>query len=134
MMKPLIAFTVLLGAIAVGSTANTTQQPSREQLYLAETSRAMDKMMADMTVPATGDIDADFVSMMVPHHRGAIAMAQAELTYGRNELLRRIAHGIIVAQLQEIEAMHLALASPAAAYARSLDAKPAVIKGHHHAP
>ena len=43
--------------------------------------------------------------MMVPHHQGAIEMAQAELRYGRNEPLRRMAQEIIVTQLQEIAAM-----------------------------
>jgi len=47
--------------------------------------------------------------MMVPHHRGAIEMAQAELRYGRNEPLRRMAQEIIVTQLQEITAMQLAV-------------------------
>jgi Domain of unknown function (DUF305) len=40
--------------------------------------------------------------MMVPHHQGAIEMAQAELRYGHNEPLRRMAQEIIVTQLQEI--------------------------------
>ena len=39
-------------------------------------------------------------------------MAQAELRYGRNETLRRIAQEIIVEQQQEIAAMHLALGQP----------------------
>jgi hypothetical protein len=46
---------------------------------------------------------------MVPHHRGAIEMAQAELRYGRNEPLRRMAQEIIVTQLQEITAMRSSL-------------------------
>jgi hypothetical protein len=50
--------------------------------------------------------------MMVPHHQGAVDMAQAELRYGRNEQLRRIAQEIIVDQLQEIAAMRLALGQP----------------------
>jgi hypothetical protein len=50
--------------------------------------------------------------MMVPHHQGAIAMARAELRYGRNERLRRMAQGIIVTQQQEIAAMHLAVGEP----------------------
>jgi uncharacterized protein (DUF305 family) len=45
----------------------------------------MTKMMADMTIKATGSADQDFVAMMVPHHQGAIDMAQAELCYGHNE-------------------------------------------------
>jgi len=39
-------------------------------------------------------------------------MAQAELRYGRNEQLRRMAQEIIVTQLQEIDAMRLALGQP----------------------
>ena len=47
--------------------------------------------------------------MMVPHHQGAIDMAQAVLRYGRNEQLRRLAQEIIVTQQQEIAAMRLAV-------------------------
>ena len=50
--------------------------------------------------------------MMVPHHQGAIEMAQAELRYGRNERLRRMAQEIIVTQQQEIAAMRLAIGQP----------------------
>ena len=50
--------------------------------------------------------------MMVPHHQGAIDMAQAELRYGHNEQLRRIAQGIVVQQQQEIAAMRLAVDQP----------------------
>lgn len=39
-------------------------------------------------------------------------MARAELRYGRNEQLRRIAQEIVVEQMQEITAMHLALGHP----------------------
>jgi len=39
-------------------------------------------------------------------------MAIAELRYGRNEQLRRIAQEIIVDQQQEIAAMRLALGQP----------------------
>jgi len=45
----------------------------------------------------------------VPHHQGAIDMAQAVLRYGRNEQLRRLAQEIIVTQQQEIAAMRLAV-------------------------
>jgi hypothetical protein len=57
-------------------------------------------------------VDQDFAAMMIPHHQGAIDMAQAELRHGRNEQLRRIAQGIIVEQQQEIAAMRLALGQP----------------------
>jgi uncharacterized protein (DUF305 family) len=73
---------------------------------------AMSAMMAGMTSAPTGDADRDFVAWMVPHHQGAIDMAQAELLYGRNVKLRRIAQEIIVTQQQEIAAMRLAIGKP----------------------
>jgi hypothetical protein len=83
-----------------------------EAPYLAESISAMTKMMIDMGIRPSGDIDTDFVAMMVPHHQGAIEMARAELHYGRNEPLRRMAQEIIVTQLQEITAMRLSLGQP----------------------
>jgi uncharacterized protein (DUF305 family) len=74
-----------------------------------ENEAAMAKMMAAMAVTPSGDVDKDFVATMVPHHQGAIEMAQAELRYGHNEQLRRIAQEIIVDQTQEIAVMRLAV-------------------------
>jgi hypothetical protein len=86
--------------------------PAAEAPYLAENVSAMTKMMIDMGIRPSGDVDSDFVAMMVPHHQGAIEMAQAELRYGRNEPLRRMAQEIIVTQQQEIAAMWVALGQP----------------------
>jgi hypothetical protein len=83
-----------------------------EAPYLAENVAAMTKMMIDMGIRPSGDVDTDFVAMMVPHHQGAIEMAQAELRHGHNEPLRRMAQEIIVTQLQEITAMRLSLDQP----------------------
>ena len=80
-----------------------------EKPYLVEVNAAMDRMMKAMMVSPTGDVDADFVTMMQPHHQGAIDMAVAQLRYGKNEQLKRIAQEIIVDQQQEIAAMRLAL-------------------------
>jgi hypothetical protein len=80
-----------------------------ESPFLSENDAAMNKMMANMTVKPTGDVDRDFVAMMVPHHQGAIDMAQAELRYGHNEQLRRLAQEIVVNQQQEIAVMRLAV-------------------------
>jgi hypothetical protein len=83
-----------------------------EKPFLAENDAAMNTMMSNMAIKPSGDIDSDFVGMMAPHHQGAIDMAQAELRYGHNEQLRRIAQEIIVEQQQEIAAMQLALGRP----------------------
>ena len=86
--------------------------PEAEAAYLSENAAAMTKMMIDMGIRPSGDVDRDFVAMMSPHHQGAIEMAQAELRYGHNERLRRMAQEIIVTQQQEIAAMRLALGQP----------------------
>jgi Domain of unknown function (DUF305) len=83
-----------------------------ERAFLKENDAAMTKMMNDMAVKPSGDIDRDFVAMMAPHHQGAIDMAVIELRYGKNEQLRRIAQEIIVDQMQEIDAMKLAIGEP----------------------
>jgi len=70
---------------------------------------AMARMHAGMHVPYSGDADRDFARMMIPHHQGAIDMALAELRYGKDERLRRLAQEIIVAQKQEIDVMRLVL-------------------------
>jgi hypothetical protein len=83
-----------------------------EDSFLIENDVAMRKMMNDMVAKPTGDVDADFVAMMVPHHQGAIDMAVAVLRYGRNPQIKRLAQEIIVTQQQEIAAMHLAVDRP----------------------
>ncbi len=67
---------------------------------------AMSRMNAAMmNAPMTGDADRDFVSMMVPHHAGAVEMATSELEHGRDARLRRLAQEIIVTQQSEIAVM-----------------------------
>jgi Domain of unknown function (DUF305) len=82
-------------------------------------------MMDAMHINPSGDVDKDFVAMMVPHHQGAIDMARAQLRYGRNEQLRRIAQEIIVTQQQEIAAMHLAVGEPVPSSVSSAHQPPA---------
>ena len=98
------------GSLSVPDICTTTQSAvSEEAPFLTENDAAMKKMMNDMAVKPTGDVDSDFVAMMVPHHQGAIDMAIAVLRYGRNAQIRRLAQEIIVPQQQEIAAMRLAV-------------------------
>jgi uncharacterized protein (DUF305 family) len=102
----------LIGLAAAPRLHAQSAAPADESAFLAENNAAMDKMMADMNVKPTGDVDVDFAAMMIPHHQGAIDMALAQLRYGKNEQLRRIAQEIIVEQQQEIIAMRMALGQP----------------------
>lgn len=66
----------------------------------------MDRMNADMMAGGTAtDIDVAFVCSMIPHHRGAIDMAQAELAHGDDPWAREMATAIIAAQEKEIADM-----------------------------
>jgi uncharacterized protein (DUF305 family) len=102
-------FAALAGATIGGAALTASVALPQEADYLKENQAAMDRMMAGMAVKPSGDVDADFAAMMIPHHQGAIDMAVAELRHGKNPQLRRIAQEIIVDQQQEIAAMKLAL-------------------------
>jgi hypothetical protein len=99
---------VSLGAAAV-LISEASLAADSEKPFLEANDAAMNKMMADMAIQPSGEVDKDFAAMMIPHHQRAIDMAIAELRYGHNEQLRRIAQEIIVEQQQEIAAMRLAL-------------------------
>jgi len=87
---------------------------AEEASFLAKSDAAITRMMAAMMKSKpSNDVDRDFVALMVPHHQGAIDMAEAELSYGHNELLRRLTQEIIVTQREEIVEMRLALESMA---------------------
>ena len=93
-------------------SASFRSAPPQEARFLSENVGAMTRMMTGMEIKPSGDADQDFAAMMIPHHQGAMDMAQAELRHGHNEQLRRIAQEIIVTQQQEIAAMRLALGQP----------------------
>ncbi|MEP7085776.1 MAG: DUF305 domain-containing protein [Gemmatimonadota bacterium] len=86
-----------------------------ESPLLAECGEAMSTMMSSMRITSHGNADADFAAMMIPHHKGAIAMARSELRYGKNVQLRRLAQEMIITQQQEIVAMRMAARRDSAA-------------------
>lgn len=101
-----------LAAAQEPAPVNAAPGSAGEAAFLAENDAAMRKMMSGMAIKPTGDVDRDFALMMIPHHQGAIDMALAELRYGKNEQLRRLAQEIIVGQTQEIAVMRMAIGEP----------------------
>jgi uncharacterized protein (DUF305 family) len=98
--------------LALASAAASPPTGLEEASFFARSDAAMARMMAAMQIKPSNDVDRDFVAMMVPHHQGAIDMAEAELSYGHNELLRGLAQEIIATQEQQIVAMRGALGEP----------------------
>lgn len=89
--------------------------------FMASTAKPFSGLMDDAMAVMDDDMkralmngvpEHDFVTMMIPHHQGAIDMAVGELRYGKNPVLQRIAKEIIVDQQQEIAAMRMAVGDP----------------------
>jgi uncharacterized protein (DUF305 family) len=120
----LVAGSVSLAAVAavLPAWADSSRSLTAERPFIDENNAAMAKMMAGMMIKPTGNVDHDFVAMMIPHHQGAIDMAEAELRYGQNQQLLRISQEIVVEQLQEIAAMRIAIGEKVSPYEAMLAA------------
>ena len=96
----------------MGATSLCSGPSDGQPTFYSEMSDANARMHAAMDVPATGDIDRDFMRMMIPHHQGAVDMARLLLKYGQDPRLKRLAQSIIVEQDQEIAYMQTLLSRP----------------------
>ena len=105
----LVVLALVVGSAAASAARTNDRDPDPADGFRAMMNDAAARMHVAMNVHFTGDADRDFARMMIPHHQGAIDMALAELRYGKDERLKRLAQEIIVAQQQEIAVMHLAL-------------------------
>ena len=102
-------FVVVLALALVGAAGHKHGEQRGTEGFQGAMAESVGRMHAAMDLPFTGDADRDFARMMIPHHQGAIDMAIAELRYGKDPRLKRLAQEIIVEQQQEIAVMHLAL-------------------------
>lgn len=89
------------GHHAVTVTTRSGQPRGATAAYEA----AMNKMHRGMDITYTGDADADFARGMIPHHQGAVDMANVQLRYGKDEELKDLCRRIIQAQELEIGRM-----------------------------
>jgi uncharacterized protein (DUF305 family) len=68
------------------------------------------KMHKDMAIQFSGDADIDFARGMIPHHQGAIDMAEIALRFGKDPVVKKLAAEVIAAQRKEITQMQAWLA------------------------
>ena len=113
-MKKLMTF-ITLSAAAVLICAQANEQPHQAHMNMAmptgsamqqELMQGMNQMHQDMMAAMQyKDPDIAFVAGMLPHHIGAVKMAEVELKYGKDPEMRKLAENIINAQQAEIEQM-----------------------------
>jgi len=96
---------MIAGLLALTATAQMAPDHSKFMQAMDVGMKTMDRDMAAASM--NGDADHDFAVMMLPHHQGAIDMAKAELSFGKDPVMRRLAQGILVEQQSEIDAMKL---------------------------
>lgn len=96
------SFATSLWAQSEGKTDHSAHGGGYMVGYMA-TMDTMMESMKDMT--SSGDADADFLLMMIPHHQSAIDMVRVQLEEGDDEETREMAQEIIDAQEQEIAEM-----------------------------
>jgi uncharacterized protein (DUF305 family) len=84
-------------ATAWNSQQNQTTAMSPEQ------SKAM-RMDMDLGA-ADAEFDLRFINAMIPHHEGAIAMAQDALSKSKRPEIKKLAQNIIASQQKEIDQM-----------------------------
>ena len=100
----------LLIAVALAGPALAQQTPPQVPPVMNTASPgdkalvdSMDKMGGQMAEPLSGNTDQDFARMMLAHHKGAVAMAEAELQYGKDPFLRQLSRNIITSQTAEMK-------------------------------
>lgn len=110
----LLSALLLVPAFAADPHAGHTM-PDQEGAVVSESNAAFEaanaKMHKDMAVVLTGNADRDFLAGMIPHHQGAIDMAEVQLKYGKDPKVRKLARDIIKAQKHEIAMMRAWLAA-----------------------
>lgn len=100
-MRHKIRIGVLLAAL-VGLPPVAQSQDAAEKAFMD----VKMKMQESMPVEYAGTPDVEFVRSMIPHHQGAIDMAEVELKYGKDPQARAFAEKIIKAQKAEIEELN----------------------------
>ncbi len=118
-MVPALLVALAGSAAAQPMTHMHGDSAARAPVFVASSGKPfaalMDDAMAVMDdgmrrAPMDGRPEHDFVTMMLPHHQGAVDMARAVLLHTQDPELRNLALGIIAEQQNEINVMRAWLA------------------------
>jgi uncharacterized protein (DUF305 family) len=86
-----------------GSSAQDIHHPG--SVTPTQTQSSPSPGMGQMGQMRMGDIDQHFIVMMIPHHQGAVDMAELALTRAQHPEIKQLAEAIIRDQNREIEQM-----------------------------
>lgn len=114
-MKRILACVALAAsAIASAHDGHHHAAASAAPVFVASTAKPFAALMADAMAVMddgmaravmTGQPEHDFVTMMLPHHQGAVDMAKALLLTTTDPAMRNMAQGIVADQQVEIQLM-----------------------------
>jgi len=86
------------------------QMSSEKNIFLA----MMDTMMIKMKeIPTDRSTENVFIGQMIPHHEGAIEMANYEIKKGKDFRMIQLAKSILAEQTDEVQQMKFWLKQPA---------------------
>jgi uncharacterized protein (DUF305 family) len=111
-----VAIAVVVLAVGLVATSRRARAQRAHQAMPSDPcwtaqAEAMHRMHDAMEAVAwTGDADADFVRLMLPHHEAAVEMAKGHLLCAKDPFLRRLAQEIVTDQQSEIDLMERWLA------------------------
>ena len=101
MQKILFLLTIIFLSVSIASSSMHHDHKHGDIPF----KKAMDKMHKDMMIKSTGNIDKDFLKGMIPHHQGAIDMAEELIKKTKDPELKSFAEKIIKDQRAEIKQM-----------------------------
>lgn len=93
---------------------SSASDPYTPPVFVASTAKPFAALMDDamavmddgmLRAPMNGEANHDFITMMLPHHQGAVDMAKGVLLYTDDPEIRNLALGIITEQQNEINVM-----------------------------
>ena len=97
---------VTLPPVVGGAADRAVNKAAVGTRFQRDMDAGMARMMQDMhAAPPSGNVDADFLAMMIPHHAGAVDMARLVLQHGQDPATRQLAEDIIAGQTTEIDSM-----------------------------
>jgi len=113
-MKKFTTIPVLVALVLGGFAGAAITKPQTEPVEMdhskMEKEMSMDDMMKNMMKNLEGktgsELDEAFLRDMIPHHQGAVEMAEALLAGTEKEEMKEFANDIIDAQSEEINMMN----------------------------